>query len=179
VGALAVAAAAFAAPCGEGYGPGMGRGPGMGNGMGPGMGYGMGPGAGMMMGPGYGRGGGGYGPGAQQRGDVADGNLANMKSTLKITSEQEAQWQAFTGAWKRHADNMGALREKAWQGSGTAPERMAARAEGMQQRAAEMAAMSKAFADLYAVLSPEQKAIADRLGPGSGPRGMRYGRRAA
>jgi len=39
----------------------------------------------------------------------------------------------------------------------------------MEQRLASMKAVTKARADLYAVLTPEQKAVADRLM--SGPHG--------
>ena len=39
----------------------------------------------------------------------------------------------------------------------------------MEQRLASMKAVTKALADLYAVLTPEQKAVADRLM--SGPHG--------
>ena len=44
-----------------------------------------------------------------------------------------------------------------------------------QQRAAGMATMANAFKALYAVLTPEQKAIADQNVAVMGHRGMRHG----
>jgi hypothetical protein len=169
VAALAAAAVAYAQPCGGEFGAGMGygNGPGMGYGNGPGMRYGMGPGMGMWHGP---------------RGDhaaVVDGRLEYMKSALNITSAQESAWQTFSSASKAEAASMDAMRQKMGDSAGTAPSRMAAHAEAMQQRAAAMAAVSKAFEGLYAVLTPEQRAIADEHFGGVGPRAMRYGRRAA
>jgi Spy/CpxP family protein refolding chaperone len=163
--ALAVAAVAAAQPCG---GAGAGFGPGMGGGFGPGMGMRAGPG----MGPGYGA------RGAVDHAAVAEGRLAYLKSALKITPAQESAWDAFATTSKAQAASMDAIREKMWQSGASAPERAAARAEAMQQRATVMAASSKALGSLYAVLTPEQKAIADQnLGPG-GPFAMRFGRRA-
>lgn len=158
VAAFAAAAVASAQPCG-----------GMGAGFGPGMG----------MGGGF-----GMGPGRAARGDVdhaavAEGRLAYLKSTLKITPAQESAWEAFTTASKAQAASMDAMREKMWASTGSAPERVAARAEAMQQRASAMAATGKALASLYAVLTPEQKALADRNFGMGGPYAMRFGRRGA
>ena len=159
--ALAVAAVAAAQPCG-----------GTGAGFGPGTGMRGGPGMGMGMGPGHGA----HGP--ADHAAVADGRLAYLKSALKITPAQESAWDAFAATSKAQVASMDAMREKMWQGGASAPERAAARAEAMQQRATVMAAASKAIGGLYAVLTPEQKAIADQnLGPG-GPYAMRFGRRA-
>lgn len=157
--ALAMAAIAAAQPCG-----------GMGTGFGPGMGMRGGPG--MGMGPGHAA----HGP--ADHAAMADGRLAYLKTALKITPAQESAWDAFAATSKAQAAGMDAMREKMWQGGGSAPERASARAEAMQQRATAMAAASKALGSLYAVLTPEQKAIADQnMGPG-GPYAMRFGRRA-
>ena len=56
------------------------------------------------------------------------------------------------------------------------PDRMIQRAELMKQRTASMEAMGTALKDLYAVLTPEQKAVADQHFGGwrvaqAGPRG--------
>ncbi len=139
--ALAVAAASFAQPFG-----------------------GMGPGSGPWMGMGP-----GHGPMA--RGDPAsmvDSHLSYMKTQLKITAEQESAWQVFAAAAKQQAAGMQALHAQMWDATGTAPDRMALHAQAMQQRAASMATMTDAFKALYAVLTPEQKAIADQ---GFGMRG--------
>jgi Spy/CpxP family protein refolding chaperone len=163
--ALAVAAVAAAQPCG---GMGAGFGPGMGGGFGPGMGMRGGPG----MGPGYGA------RGAVDHAAVAEGRLAYLKSVLKITPAQESAWDAFATTSKAQAASMDAMREKMWQADGSAADRAQARAEAMQQRATVMAAASKALGSLYAVLTPEQKAVADQnMGHGA-PYAGRFGRRA-
>jgi len=149
--ALAVAAATYAQPFG-----------GMGPGFGPGMG--MGPGHGPMA---------GVDPAV-----MVDSRLSDMKAQLKITSTQEAAWQTFTAAAKQQATGMQAMRAQMQQDPATAPERMAQRATMMQERSAAMATMTNAFNALYAVLTPEQKAIADQNFGMMGHRGMRFGPRA-
>ena len=166
--ALAAAAATYAQPNGgmeHGHGPGMGMG--AGHGPGVGMGAGHGPGMGAGHGPM-----GGFDPAAR-----ADARLSELKAHLKITETQEAAWQAFAAEAKQQAASMQAMRAQMHASAGTAPDRMAQRATTMQQRAAGMATMANAFNALYAVLSAEQKAIADRhvgtMGHGrmgSGPR---------
>ena len=161
------------------YGPGPGWGPGYGTG-GPGMGYGPGPGMGPMggrggMGPmGYGAGPRGYGNPAA----AADARLAYLKSDLKITSGQETAWKAFADNAKQQAEAMQALRTT-MQGStqATAPERLELRNQIMKQRQEQVEKSTAAFKELYAALTPEQKAIADQRfagGPGAGP-GFRGG----
>ncbi len=135
-----------------------------------GMGHGFGPG--MGMGSGYGRMA-GVDPAA-----VADSHLADLKAQLKITAAQEGAWQTFATQAKQQAASMQAMRAQMQQGAGTAPEQMGQRAAVMQQRAAGMTTMSNAFGALYAVLTPEQKAIADQNVGMMGHRGMRFGRRA-
>jgi len=146
--ALAVAAATYAQPYG-----------GMGLGYGPGMG--MGPGYGPMA---------GVDPAA-----MADAHLSDLKAQLKINTSQEAAWQAFATQAKAQAASMQAMRAQMQQNTGTAPERMAQRTTAMQQRAAGMATMTNAFGALYAVLTPEQKAIADQNVGMMGHGGMRHG----
>lgn len=149
--ALAVAGVTYAQPFG-----------GMGPGFGPGMG--MGPGHGMMA-----------------RGDptiVIESRLGDLKALLKITATQESAWQAFTAAAKQQASDMQAIRAQMQQGGATAPERMGQHATAMQQRAQAMATMTNAFNALYAVLTPEQKTIADQHFGMMGPHGMRFGARA-
>lgn len=152
---LVVAAAAFAQPFGN-----MGHGPGPGMGMEPGMGMGYGPMNGMD-------------PSA-----AVESRLSDLKAQLKIIAAQEPAWQAYTAEAKKQAAGMQAMRAQMQQDAGTAPERMAHRAAAMQQRGTSMTAMSSAFTALYAVLTPEQKAIADQTGRMMGHRGMRFGPRA-
>jgi Spy/CpxP family protein refolding chaperone len=139
----------------------------------------MGPGFGpMAAGPGT------YAPGARfARGNpaaFADAHLADLKSALKITSEQEPAWDAFAGKVKAQAEAMQALRAKAWEATGAAPDRMAQHAEFMKQRVAAMEGAAEAMKALYAVLTPEQKATLDQgFGPGGGRGpGMPFGPRA-
>ena len=146
--ALAVAVATYAQPfggMGHGYGPGMG------------MGHGYGPMAGV------------------DSAAMADARLSDLKAQLKITTAQEAAWQTFAAQAKTQAASMQSLRAQMQQNPGTAPERMAQHTAAMQQRAAGMATMTNAFGALYAVLTPEQKAIADQNAGIMGHRGMRFG----
>ena len=150
--ALAVAAVTYAQPFG-----------GMGPGFGPGMG--MGPGHGPMAGA--------------DPSTMVDSHMADMKVQLKITPAQESAWQAFTAAAKQQAAGMQALRAQMWDNTGTAPDRMALRSQMMQQRATSMTTMTNAFNALYAVLSPEQKAVADQNFGMAGHGGMPMARRAS
>jgi len=152
--ALAVAAPSYAQPSG-----GMSYGHGHGHGHGMGMGHGHGP-----MGGGD--------PSA-----MADVRLSDLKAQLKITTAQETAWQTFESQAKHQAASMHAMRAEMQASAGTAPEQMGQRATAMQQRAAGMATMANAFGALYAVLTPEQKAIADQHVGTMGHRGMGSGRR--
>ncbi len=203
VGAIAAAALAassalvYAQPAGPGAGlqdcPGATGGPGAGRGA---MGYGPGAGRGAMghgmmgQGPGAGRGAMGSGPGAGRGGmwsnpaAAVEGHLAALKVELKITPDQDSAWKTFTDKARQQADTMIARRaQRSAEAPATpqaAPERLAQRTEFAKQRIAAMETMTAAVTDLYAVLTPEQKALADRKlahGPmGSGGRGMGGGR---
>ena len=195
VGAIAAAALAassalvYADPAGPGTGwgncayggPGAGYGPGAGRGA---MGYG--PGAGRSaMGPGMM----GHGPGAGRGGmwsnpaAAVEGHFAALKVELKITPDQDTAWQTFTAKARQQAETMPARRaQMSAQMSATnqtAPERLAQRTEFAKQRIAGMETMTAAVKDLYAVLTPEQKALADQhlahgpMGGFGGGRGFR------
>lgn len=169
---LGLAAAAVSA---QPYGPGWGGGP-MGGygpgwhmgGYGPGPGYGMGPGMMGGYGPGY-----GMGPRAMFDGYYGnvDDNLAALKAQLGITANQDAAWQAFTKNAKQQNENRQAWFAKMQQArsAGSAPELLAQQAEFMKQRETELEASAAALKNLYAALTPEQKAIADRSFGGYGP----------
>ena len=154
---LAVATAVYAHP-----GGGMGRG-----------GMGMGPMGGMYGQQGAGRMAGAYSPAA-----LAESRLNSLKAELKITAEQESVWQTFTAAAKQQSEAMQAVREKMPATSSTAAERMDQRTALTKQRASGMDSMSSALKDLYAALSPEQKAVADKsIGSmGAGGRAMAFNR---
>lgn len=153
---------------GGGYGPGM-----MAYG-GPRGGYGAGAAAVVPCD--------GFGPGAAAGvGPVArmEQRLSFLKNELKITPEQESAWNAYAGHAKTQASTMEAFRAQPPAAAQTPAERIEQRAERMNLRSKQITAMSAAVKDLYAVLTPEQKAVADlhfggrRLSQ-AGPRG--YGR---
>ncbi|GAB4443185.1 MAG: Spy/CpxP family protein refolding chaperone [Rhodocyclaceae bacterium] len=128
----------------------------------------------------------GMGPGMHGGGQHArhdpEARLRELKAELKITPDQESAWQAFANQATAQATAMKAMfeamRETMRQPEGSAPDRMARRTEMMKSRLAGMEAMTAAFKDLYAVLTPEQKALADqRFGPMRGRPGERAPRR--
>ena len=169
------AAAVNAHPYGYGPGWGMGQGPGSGPGYSPGAG--MGPGMGHM-----GRGPMGQGMGPQVWGNTAaaaEWRFSGLKSELKITAAQESAWKVFADQTKQQAEAMQALMSTV-QGSAqaSAPERMELRNQIMKKRQEQMEKGTAAFKELYAALSPEQKALADqRVGFGMmGGRGMAFNR---
>ena len=140
------------------------------------------PGPGMGMGPGFGPMGGmpgGFGPGGRMAGGdpstMIDAGMNQLKVDLKITPTQEPAWQAFTGKAKEQAQAMQALRSKMQETAGAAPDRMAQRTEFMKQRIGNMEAMTTSLKDLYAVLTPEQKATADQSFGHMGGRRMAFG----
>jgi Spy/CpxP family protein refolding chaperone len=110
---------------------------------------------------------------------MADSHLSGLKAQLQITAAQEPAWQAFTAAAKQQVAGMQAMFAQVQrQDAGTAPERLALQSTLMQQRGAAMATMSNALNALYAVLTPEQRAIVDQQHAMMGSRGMRLGPRA-
>ena len=119
---------------------------------------------------------------------MIEGRLAYQKAELNITKAQETAWQAYSAKARAQAGIMLAMRGTMLNTDGSAPERIAARTALMKQHLAQAEAMSAALKDLYAVLTPEQKAIADQQfghmgggfgmgGYGMGGYGMGYGRR--
>jgi len=94
---------------------------------------------------------------------MAESHVAQLKAQLNINPTQEAAWQAFADAAKQQAQSMHSAHSQAKQASAaTAPEQLAQHAAAMQQHVAGMANVSNALTQLYAVLTPEQKAIVDQ-----------------
>jgi Spy/CpxP family protein refolding chaperone len=150
------------------FGPGSGYGPGamMGGGYGPGAMMGGGVGTGAMMG-------GGFGPGMMGGGYNADTRLDAQKTALGITSDQEKAWNAYAELVKTQADSMLSRHQAMWNSNATSSaDRLALHSAFITQRAQEVEALNKAYADLYAVLTPEQRATADQ-----GAWGYGYGKR--
>jgi Spy/CpxP family protein refolding chaperone len=152
---LAVAATVYA-HSGGGFGPG-----GMGWGMGPGMGWGMGPGMGGGMGA--------------EMSAVASTHTAQLKAELKITPAQQPAWKAYEAAIVQQAAAMqtarGKMLELMQNTQPGSPEFIGQRDAMIKQHDAGFAARTAALKELQAVLTPEQRAIADRgLGPMAGYR---------
>lgn len=158
---IAAAGIAYADPP-AGFGPGSGAC--VFGGAGPGaMGYGGhggGYGPGMMGGWGPR---GGFGPGAAA-GPVArqDARLAYLKEALKITANQRAAWDAYATQVKAQAAAMETFHAQRPSTELTPAERIEQHAAFAKLRAEQIKASGAAVNDLYAVLTPEQKAIADR-----------------
>lgn len=110
---------------------------------------------------------GGPGKGQTDFAAAAATRLDKLKGELKITADQEKAWQAFAGKAKQQVESMQAMRDKMQPPAAgvpalSAPERMDKGIEFMKQRLANMEAMNASLKDLYAVLTPEQKALADK-----------------
>ncbi|MDE1951570.1 MAG: Spy/CpxP family protein refolding chaperone [Betaproteobacteria bacterium] len=109
----------------------------------------------------------GMAEGMMHAGDSAamvDRRLADTKAALHITAAQEPAWQAFATQAKQQAGAMQTMRGKL-QGAdanATAPDRMQARTQLLQQRLSGMEAMTKALKHLYTALSPEQRSIVNQ-----------------
>ncbi|MGH8642196.1 MAG: Spy/CpxP family protein refolding chaperone [Burkholderiales bacterium] len=97
-----------------------------------------------------------------------EARLAQAKTALKITAEQETQWNAFADVSRRHAkaadENVKAMRDgKRSQERLTAVERLERRQQMAATHAQRLTEVIAAAKPLYAALSAEQKAIADDL----------------
>lgn len=126
-------------------------------------GGGHGPG---MMGHGSRSHHGGFGPAMWgNRAAAVEGHLAALKVELKITPDQDKAWQAFAATAKSQADAMiahHAQMSAQAPANQAAPERLAQRTALAKQGVAGMEAMTAAVKDLYGVLTPEQKTLADK-----------------
>lgn len=101
--------------------------------------------------------------------------LARLKAELKPTGQQEPLWQAFAEKSKSEAaKNFQAMSERMKSDKPmTAPERLAQVQDQMKLRLAGMESVSESFKNLYAVLSAEQKSVADQHFSGMGRRARR------
>ena len=107
--------------------------------------------------------------------DHVEGRIAFLKAELKITDAQLSQWNTFADSIRSNAQRMGEMRGTMMQGgmmgqTATAPDRLD-RMEKMMTAMVEAVRSAKAaLGPLYAVLSDEQKKMADTLL--HGPMGM-------
>ena len=165
--ALALSATSFSATLAQGgSGPGWRMGM-MGGGC-PTLGM---MGQGMMGGmSGWGDGGpGNGGPGMMGRPPrveaIVQGRLAYLKGELDITAAQTEAWNDYADAVTNRIDLMQGMRQamvEAMQ-EGTAIERMDVRINNMEAMLEAMKALKPATEQLYAVLTDDQKRVADQL----------------
>lgn len=101
---------------------------------------------------------GGHG-GGMRHGQGMEQRLTTLKSELKLAAQQEAAWQTFEQTVKAQQAAHGQGHVAMHQGA----DPMQSRIAHMEQRLAGMKAVAKARDDLYQVLTPEQKTVADRF----------------
>jgi hypothetical protein len=96
-----------------------------------------------------------------------DGRLAFLKTELKITPEQESQWNDYAAAVKDNAKTIGerctAMMAQSNDKTPSLPERLDAQEQFMMARLDALRAVGKALKPLYAALSDEQKQLADQF----------------
>jgi len=118
--------------------------------------------------------------------DHVEGRIAFLKAELKITEAQMAQWNAFAEALRANARRMSGMPAMMMQGgmmgqmmgpmmgqqgaSVNAPDRLDRMEKMMTAMLETVKATKAALAPLYAVLTDEQKKVADQLI--HGPMGM-------
>lgn len=118
-------------------------------------------------------------------GERVEARLAYIRTALKITDAQQAQWDAFAGVMRKQAKEadtrIQSRREK--MAANTEHKRPTA-IERLERRQAFMATASARIGErltvqkpLYAALSPEQQQVADKVFAGRG-RGGKHGGRA-
>lgn len=111
---------------------------------------------------------------ARMNGDPADHaarHLERLKADLKLQPAQESAWSTFATQAAAQAKAARADRDemnKLADGT-TAPDRLAAHIAALKRRTATLEAGQPAMTALYATLSPDQRAVFDRHGPGSRP----------
>ena len=94
---------------------------------------------------------------------TVDKRLARFKEELKITSDQESAWNAYAEKTRSNVKDMRDQMQAAMHDPAeTAPERFDRHIELMKKRLANFESMDDALKGLYAALTPEQKAVADR-----------------
>lgn len=124
-----------------------------------GMGSGWGPGMGMQGG----MRGGMHGP--ETAADISI-RLAALKADLKITAAQDSTWEKYTAFVEKQAESHEALHaqmQAQFNSSGVSPaDRTAQRDTMLKLRDQYLAQRDTALKDLQAVLTPEQKLLADQ-----------------
>jgi hypothetical protein len=101
-----------------------------------------------------------------------EGRIAFLKTELKITDAQTPQWNAFADALRANAKTHQAMHEQMTKGGmpSSWPERLTFQQKALSARLDGLKALEAAAKPLYAVLTDDQKKLADQLL--SGPMGM-------
>ena len=103
--------------------------------------------------------------------DHVEGRIAFLKVELKITEAQLPQWNAFADALRENARRMSGMPAMMMQGemmgadgaAVSAPDRLDRMEKMMTTMLETIKATKTALAPLYAVLTEEQKKVADQL----------------
>jgi periplasmic protein CpxP/Spy len=98
-------------------------------------------------------------------GQLVDGRIAFLKAELKITPEQETQWQSMAAALRQNANALDQVitSPRQQRGSIDAVQRLTEREQFDKVRTENDERLLSAFKPLYASLSPEQQQIAGQL----------------
>ena len=125
----------------------------------PGRGSGMGPGRGMQRAPGERLRTEAFNPGAPTQ-----VQLDRIEDDLKLTEEQRPAWYAYADRVQKLADTMSRARFDARTGAagGSAVEQLERATSDQRSRVAAVEEITALAQSLYAKLTPEQKAFADR-----------------
>jgi protein CpxP len=101
----------------------------------------------------------------QKHADVVEERISDLREKLKITNEQSKQWDAFAQIMRENATRADqAFHDRAQKLSTmNAVEAMKSYADLSQLHAENMQKLSSAMNDLYAVLSVDQKKVADTM----------------
>jgi len=101
-----------------------------------------------------------------ERGGMApvERHIASLQRRLKITPAQQPRWDAFTAVMRQNAAHMEELQRDRADKIATlsAPDDMRSYAELARAHAEDLQRLVPAFDELYASMTPEQKALADR-----------------
>ena len=111
------------------------------------------------------------------RSEHIEGRLAFLKTELKVTDAQTAQWNAFTDATRSNANSMSEMGKAMMSRQGaplTLPDRLALEDKAVTAHLTGLKKTEETLANLYKVLTEDQKKIADSivLGPIGMPMGM-------
>jgi protein CpxP len=114
-------------------------------------------------------------PAAPGGGSEVDHQIADLKKQLKITPQQEPQFNAFAEVMRNNAKELDAVAGQAGPQSTNAVEELKGFQQFTETQAAGLKRLVPALQALYDTLSDPQKKVADQVmgggGPGGGPGG--------